>query len=410
MNLFKGWPNDNLLQVSSGVFGREIEPFPRESLVPSSLFDLTVASGLSMNLKRKIPASIWARLGSIYRKMRGIGRITGGEFICRNYTEILDSVRAFKPDVIYARVSEYPLYSVRLPRLVASHLNVPMVCHIMDDCEQVFTLSRSRFERAVIRRIYRWQLKKLFSAAAANIAISRSMAEAFSVRYERVFSEIHNGVDPNEWCDIEPGSRTASSSGTPFRVVLAGAIKETKDRAVVSAVGKSIANLNAREPDRYELLLNTPQSSLAAAYKIAKYSDGVIVQSFLPTGEYHSLLRGADVLILARNFDDESRAYTQYSFHNKLPEYLASGTAIVCIGPEWCNSVRYLERNDAGIVIKNDSVEAIGDAIKFVRRNPREAAEMATTAHRLAFAEFDVRDIRRRFRDTLIRAVEGEAA
>ena len=111
--------------------------------------------------------------------------------------------------------------------------------------------------------------------------------------------------------------------------------------------------------------------------------------------------------MLARNFDARSRAYTQFSFQNKLPEYMASGTPIIAVGPDWGHGVQYLEKNGAAVIVKDNDPRSLTKAIWRTRHEPEEVAAKAKRAKDLAFSEFNIRRIRGDSVDFMVKAARA---
>ena len=129
--------------------------------------------------------------------------------------------------------------------------------------------------------------------------------------------------------------------------------------------------------------------------------EGVKAQGFLDVANYRGLLRSADCLVICRNFDEKSRAYTELSFHNKLPEYLASGTPIICISPSWDQTSEYLKANAYGYVINEDSRECLIDGITNMIGNHNRYKKTANEAKKACFVEFNIKNIENSFIDKL---------
>ena len=69
---------------------------------------------------------------------------------------------------------------------------------------------------------------------------------------------------------------------------------------------------------------------------------GISVSDAVFGDGFPSLLADADVLVLAYNFDQDSLRYVGLSVPNKLPEYLASGAALLAVGPREANGIDYV--------------------------------------------------------------------
>ena len=322
----------------------------------------------------------------------------------------LRALSEFAPQLVYVRVVEDLFRYSRLARGIAFEFDVPIAVHVMDDYEAPLRYSTSSFERMVLRRFLHWDLKRLFGASALNLAISESMCREFGRRYGCRFICIHNGVDPQEWSDARSNpdpSESYRDAGSPFRLLMAGSIDERKDADVIRRLARIVDGLNTSGEVNCELVLNVPRYYLAAAKSIADAHPNVIAQQYVPVGEYNSLLRSADCLVLARNDNEVSRAYTGLSFHNKLPEYLASGTPVLCIGPSWDSSVQFLKEHKAGIVLEGATDDQIREKIVEIARFPERFEGVSERARDTAFNQLDLIEIRRRFENGLKLAAFG---
>ena len=317
--------------------------------------------------------------------------------------ELLEKVRTFEPDLVYLRVVEDLFPYLELARLISKQLGVPIVAHIMDDYEALLSLSESAFARILQRFFLRRDLMELFDAAEKSLAISQSMAVAFERRYGVPFDIFHNGIDPTDW--LPAPTDIPGTAAKPFQLAMAGSIDEQKDAAVIARVAAVVGRLNDTGQLQCRLILNVPGFCLEKAEQLAKDHTGALAQSYVPIKQYRALLQESDCLVLARNSDDFTRAYTQYSFHNKLPEYMASGTPILCIGPEWDGSVQILSDLGAGVVLENADEPAIEAAILDMAANPGNYRGLAGVAREFAETEFDIKKIRRRFEEVLNRAI-----
>jgi len=61
-----------------------------------------------------------------------------------------------------------------------------------------------------------------------------------------------------------------------------------------------------------------------------------------------------DVLVHVESFFEEDSARTRLSISTKIPQYMASGKAILAYGPSDLTSLRYINRNRAGVVFTDE--------------------------------------------------------
>ncbi len=274
----------------------------------------------------------------------------------------------------------------------------------MDDYESSMKHSSRFYDRTLKRFILRKDLDFLFGAAKLNLAISKPMSRAFHQRYGHTFETFHNEIDPAQWisdsASTSPGNPEVDN-GKRFRIVMAGSIDERKDASVISQVSRAVHDLNESDALECELILNVSSHLVSAAKKLADIHQGVTAQEYQSQDEYRKLLSTADCLLLARNSDKLTRAYTGLSFHNKLPEYLVSGTLILCIGLNWDGSVRFLTEHKCCVVMSDATDPDIRKKILVMATNSEQIFEFKINARKSAIENSDIKQIRKRFRQSL---------
>lgn len=372
--LFHNWPHENLLQISSNVPEDEVTTSYNDFFIPKGIGDI-------------LPAVMVLPSAKLF------------ELYCTNYKNLLKIVQQFKPDIIYTRIVGHPLYFTDICYRLAHTLKIPLVSHIMDDYERLLATSSNPVERYITRPVFAYRLRKVINLSKISFVISPKMAEAFSPRYNNQFITLHNGIDPDLWTSPNISSKCAENNF--FRLVLAGALSPEKEGAIAKPLAQAIDKLNREGNSKYELILNTQEHYLGFAKKLSKKYLGITAQSYLPINEYRDLLQNADLLILARNFDKQTKAYTEYSFQNKLPEYMASGSPILCIGPKWENSIKFLQDRAAGETLTDYSSSRIQETIRDICLNLEGIQVLADRAKRIAFSEFNIHNIRSDFQKIL---------
>jgi glycosyltransferase involved in cell wall biosynthesis len=372
---------------------------------PSSIFQLTVPRSedeISERYRNRftLPA-VSPRLGKLRRiwPFSLVFRKSG-----LRLADLTAELSEFRPQLIYVRVVEHLYPYLVLAESLSRKLGIPVVTHVMDDYELPLAYSPVWYDRVVRRRLLHGDLGRLFRLSSMNFAISERMCEAFSRRYGASFECVHNGIDPAQWParqDAETRARLFGAEPGAFKLLMAGSIDDKKDAGVVSTVAEVVGDLNQSGDLHCSLLLNVPDYAWGRARELAARFAGVRAQRYRALDNYRCLLASADCLVLARNFDAVSKAYTALSFHNKLPEYMISGTPILCIAPAWDGSAGLLAAGDAGWVLSNADRNAIREKIVEMARDPEKSSRYALNARNMAVAEFHIIGIRRRFEQRL---------
>ncbi|MGB9498876.1 MAG: glycosyltransferase [Dissulfuribacterales bacterium] len=374
-NLFKPWPPERLLQISNNISDDEI--------------------GSQYNLKFKVKF--------IADKFFFLRYLFIFSILPLNILFLMRKIRAFKPDMIYVRVVDEPIFYVIFGRILAKKFNVPLVTHTMDDYDRLLSTSNGAIKRSFLRLIFRQSLRKLFDSAQLNFSISEKMTLAYEKKFRNEFHVLHNGIDPDDWADTTHENNLIYSKNKPFQIVYAGSVDPLKEEKIIGIFAGAVHNLNSVDSKiKYEFIINTYNCYIPTAENISKKYKGIKFQSFLSITKYRQLLQNADLLLIARDFDCQVQAYTELSFHNKLPEYMASGTPILCVGPKWDNSLRFIDENQIGYTVTKESIEALQFAIKLIYDNYNEYADMAGRAQSLAFSIFNINLIRSEFIEKLL--------
>ncbi|HFA47952.1 MAG TPA: hypothetical protein ENJ95_02915 [Bacteroidetes bacterium] len=386
--LFCNFKNENIIQICK--YRHQDEAASQYNhVIP--FYDFLEKQRASDNLFSKIPAAILRRLLFFLRPFIG------------NKKEVLKRLQISKPDILYLRVVGEPIYFLTMACFLKSKLGIPLVCHFMDDYDAQFEFeSKKNIIKKIKKNIYQNKLKKTINISSHNFAISSSMKTAFEKRYGVPFSIAHNGIEKGQIGFYKNHKKNRNKN--IFQIVWAGSIDPAKDDNIIKKIAQSIESINSKQSleKKIELLLNVPGYNMATAKKIAAKYNSMRYQAYQPIEEYRKLLADAHLLLIARNFDKRSKAYTQYSFHNKLPDFLASGTPILSIGPAWDNTSRLFNKFDFGHNVGSDDPAAITKALLNIFNRYPASAELAKTAQLKAADLFSMELIRKQFQQKML--------
>ncbi|MCA8890191.1 MAG: hypothetical protein KDA46_15250, partial [Parvularculaceae bacterium] len=236
---------------------------------------------------------------------------------------VLQTAKNFDPEfIMYRPVADHAALHHAAMRIITD-LGAPYSIWIMDDW-----LARLQASDETAHACYDEDLRRLFSASAANFAISKPMAEALGRQYDCAMTVARNGVIAADW--PEPSTRR---HGEPLSIRYAGSLAKDTTRESVRDVANAVARLRA-EGLRMEFEIRTQQTWLDEFGAALGEIDGVSVKlADFPPAQYRQWLCDADIALVAYNFDDETRRYLHSSFANKVPELLATGAAVLAYGP-----------------------------------------------------------------------------
>jgi FkbM family methyltransferase len=190
--------------------------------------------------------------------------------------------------------------------------------------------------------------------------------------------------------------RPASRSAMP------GSLAENMTATSVELVARAIDRLAASGVN-VTFEIKTHQHWRANYERMTGLRHTSISTSDLSNADYRRWLAEADVLLIAYNFDAESRDYIRYSLANKLPECLASGAAVFALGPEDVGTISTLAAIDAAEIVTVTDDAVIDERLRHLIESPDLRFALAGRAQAVAFSQFDIAKTRQAFEATVNR-------
>jgi len=297
------------------------------------------------------------------------------------------AVQAFAPDVVlYRPVPKVPWLHDFAMRTIAA-LERPLVTWLMDD----WPTETEATDPAEWARLGP-DLRRLLDSAALNLSICDRMSGAFGQRYGVSFRAFANGVNPVQW----PALRQHEGRGLKIRY--SGGLARNMTLDSVLRVAGVVERL-ARAGRAISLEISTQSWWLRDhGHHFTALRHVSLDTISRDAAGYRAWLAEADAVLIAYNFDDETRRYVRYSMANKMPECLASGAVVLCHGPRDLATVDYLQRSEAACVVDTPDAGALATAILALAEDPARRNLMARKARALAFERHNIVDLRESLR------------
>lgn len=290
--------------------------------------------------------------------------------VYRGIDRSLALIRAFRPDIlIYRPLPTAPLLH-RLACTLAFEDGVPLLLWFMDDWPE-----RLRATNPVEADTIEHDLRRLAEGAIGCFAISASMASAFRDRYGGPPYQIaHNGVRPEDWAFPRP----PRSTNQEILLRYSGSLAPDMSLHSVVSLARAVSDLVTRGRS-VRLEIRTQKYWLHQYGQLFARLPGVSITSAGGSqAEYRRWIAGADIGVVAYNFDAETIRYTRYSFANKVPELMAAGSAVLAIGPIEIETVRYLQEH--GVAAVADRPDALPSVLLDLLNDPARRHALAAAA------------------------------
>ena len=335
----------------------------------------------------------------IYDHARGRLRVAGGSVDADDTTSLIEQVGTFDPDLILYRPVPHTETLHDFTMELIAQTNLPVAVWIVDDWPTAYALK----DPVAAARLDA-DFRALLERADARFSISPAMSAAFHERYGLPFVPIANGVDPADWAPVR--LRPAG----PVTVRYAGGLAQNMTLEAVALVARAVERLAATGLEiSFEIKTHRHWQSASAGF-MEGLEHTTITTSDLPIEEYRRWLADADILLIGYNFDPHSRDYIRYSLANKLPDCLASGAAVLAVGPDDVGTIAMLGEFDVSERVTAPDADLLDAALRRLAASPDARFEMGRRAQQVAFSIFHVRTIREAFEAAVSRVATSHRA
>ncbi len=342
---------------------------------------------------------LWLFGGAEFRVARALDDPSGD--LTLSSAEVLEEISAFEPEVIYYRptIDKHPQLHELALQVLERH-PVPLVTQIMDDWPQ--RLAETDPDRAVaVDR----SLRELLAHSDKLLSISEKMSGVFRERYGMEFEPIANGVDRATYVEASRAAKPDKAKRDGIVVRYCGALAEDMTFDTMVDVARAVDALQGEVAIRFEVYTmptwRPPFEQAIAGFRGTKVGNGVFGAGF-PT-----LLAGADVLVFGYNFDSRTIGYIGLSVPNKLPEYLASGAAVLAVGPMEVNGIEAVVSRELACSVTERSDEQLVAALRRLATDRAYREQLAEKAQAWVFEHLDLRRISGRFQAIVREAAES---
>lgn len=395
------------IKIRNATVGGKLEVFPRveyqslfnEMILKNSglpkllLFDYTrfghnTATG---ELKTKFFSS-WdeSNLLHIYAEGgEGVG-ITCGRLDDNrrfDFQSVSTKIHQFEPDIIlYRPVSDSGDFH-NLAMKVISEADKPFLVWLMDDWP-----TRNLRKSPPSDSEANSDLNVLCQSANACLAISEAMAGAFGARYGSKFHVFHNGIDPKNY-ELK---KSLNANRKHISVRYSGALASDMTLNSIKDIADAVERLKKVCNIRFEIRCQRHWLDIAKQ-TFGSHSCVEIDVADQTPANYRQWLVDADILVICNNFDIDSQSYIRHSFANKIPEYLASGQAVLAYGPKELTSMNFLSKVPGVSHIGVESIDLLEQKLKFLTENAEKRMSLGFLSKEYAFNNLDFNGIKAEF-------------
>ena len=285
--------------------------------------------------------------------------------------ELMEWIEEFNPDVIYAQVSS--METILFCKELHSRVKKPMAIHMMDDWPTTIS-NKGLFKKSWERKIDK-EFRRLLNSASALMSISDEMSRAYKIRYHLDFIPFHNPIDIEFWKKSQRTNYEISDSpGLLYAGRIGPGIQDS-----LQTIAAAIVQVNTELKISMKFILHTSEKPLW----VNEYSC-VVHQGFVAYNDLPKIFSEVDFLILPYDFSEESINFIRYSMPTKATEYMMSGTPIIIFSPKDTAIVKYAEMYHWAVIVTENKVSALAEAIKQAIQNKQIRESITTNAKLIA--------------------------
>tara|TARA_B100000902_G_scaffold113768_1_gene114917 strand:+ start:825 stop:2960 length:2136 start_codon:yes stop_codon:yes gene_type:complete len=314
------------------------------------------------------------------------GSSTTGRYM--SFPKALLAVEDFSPELVFFRPDSRAKSLLAILDLLAL-TKVPVVLVVLDSWVNRLRLSDSD-------SAYMWDsaLDDWAQRSVARFAVSKEMAEELENHTSKQFDVLSNSVDLWAFPEIsheEPSEKT--------RFLYSGMLGSDKAGSTAFLLA-SIFDRQVKKENELVIQSSGNPSEVRYVSALSKFLNVSTRQSPPEQLLYQQSLLDADVNVVLFEFSSPTTEYLKYSFANRIPELMAAGRPILAIGPSSILNIQYLAESGAAIVVDKPEIDEIEKAVKRLSYD-QNFRETLSQAARKASLQFDSRKLRPNFHEKI---------
>jgi len=254
-----------------------------------------------------------------------------------------------KENPVDAIVSTGPPHSMHMIALgIKKRLNIPWLADFRDPWTNIDFYGELKLLKVADKKHHQMEKSVLIKSDAVSV-ISRTMAIDFNRLVNRQYEVITNGFDEDDIISFPENEKDEK-----FSIVHIGSMNHARNPIVLWRALSELLKENVELKNDIEIKLVGPVDiSVKGFIEKYKLDDFVTYIEYLPHNESVILQKKAQVLLLVINNTPNANMVVT----GKLFEYIASGTPILCIGPENGDAAEIIRNTETGLISGFDDVE-----------------------------------------------------
>lgn len=246
--------------------------------------------------------------------------------------KIMKIINKYMPDIIYTTGSS--IRTLLFILLIKRVCHLPVLIHYYDNWRETGKKYMKNF-----------LLKHIEDNHVGALVISEEMKKAYHDKYGNKYSVFM------ALCECACSSKKVSESSFldgKKHFIYAGGLHLSRHKMLLEAQSA----IKSMEDTKCILDIYTFQRD-RLNYEHLFDSQYTVFHDSVPHDYLSKIYYDADALLYVESVDNENYDYIKYSMSTKIPEYLSSEKAILCLSKPGIASYNYFKRNNAALIAEN---------------------------------------------------------
>lgn len=363
--LLHGFPRDRLVAIGPS-------PHPGSLLLDCQYYQLKAAPSSRLNI---------TRLAKCKRSLEAFGVL--GQLPLKTVDKMLNG---FRPEVVVSVMERLDYSDAAFRFCQERSLPLVLIIHdLIDQFEQVYPWAKAAQSR---------RYGSIYRAAAARLCVSPGLRDRFELRY---------GVSGDVLYPSRSDNLVARAFGDCATLKNPGELTIGYAGGMAYGYGEKIREIMPLLAASGVRLRIYSRDALTKAIAGTEHAG-----SWTPDEAWNRVKAECDVVLLPYSSSAEHRDLYETHFPSKLTEYLALGMPVLICGPAYAAGVAWgLRHPKSALTIAGPAREELVEACRRLVASPELRLQLARGASEAGKAEFDPREIRDQFLETLVTARHG---
>lgn len=409
-NLFKDWPSDKMAVVTERIYETSSDsncvkfyqlghleqklPFPLNKLIhnyKSGEVDIRSSKLKNPESKKRFSQVLKSSARVILNKLLIFSGIYHFIFKTEISDQLLDWIRKYSPDIIYAQPFRYS--DMEFISELQKKTSIPMAIHIMDD--SISFLNKPNLLFLYWRRRTKNVFRNLVDSSVVSLSISKFMSEEYLRRYNKTFIPVRNPIDLDQWLPYIKNDWEISGK---VRIIYTGRLAVPNINSLY-VFCETVDSLN-KSGSGIMLDIYSIDDNRRFGKRIKKFT-GITLNKAVPYSAIPKLIPVYDIVLLPIDFDKRGIRFARYSISTKTSEYMISGVPVLLFAPENVALTAYANENRCMLSVSENNRDKLSEALLNLINDKVLRETLARKAIEVAKIDSDANAVREEFKSLL---------